>query len=129
MPHDKDFFNVDWEEEDSDYITPLQEEALDKVATEVVSRQMAMPAIMFLESVRPLNWLASQMMLFFEPFYAWIFGFKQIIDLRRAFQKRESIPLLIEKIEKMEQERQEMIRKDREQNPGFIRKIFKRKKK
>ena len=124
MPHDRDFFHIDWEEEDAEYITPLQMEALDKVAKEIVSRRMAVPVMMFLESVRPLNWVASQLMLFLEPFYAWILGFRQVIDLRRALSKREAISILIEKIEKLENERLEKLRSKRK-NRGILRRILK----
>ncbi len=124
MPHDKDFFHMDWEEEEADYITPLQLAALDKVAREVVSRRMAAPVIMFLESVKPLNWVASQLMLFLEPFYAWILGFKQVIDLRRALAKREAIPTLIDKIEELELERLKNRREENKKNPGLFRRIF-----
>jgi len=126
MPYDRDFFHIDWEEEEAENITPLQEEALDKVAREVVSRRMAVPVIMFLESVKPLNWLASQLMLFLEPFYAWILGFRQIIDLRRALSKREAVPMLIEKIERLEHERLKNWREYRKQHPGFLLRILRR---
>jgi len=55
MPRDKDFWHIDWEEEFSDELTDLQLEALDRVAKEVVDRQMAVPVIMFLETIRPMN--------------------------------------------------------------------------
>lgn len=124
MPHDKDFFHIDWEEEDADYITPIQEKALDMVAREVVERRMAAPVMMFLESVRPLNWVASQLMLFLEPFYAWILGFRQIIDLRRALSKRETIPMLIDKIEKLETERLAEIRGKRKTKKTLFKRII-----
>ena len=125
MPYDRDFFHIDWDEEESELITPLQEKALNRVAKEVVDRQMAVPVIMFLESVKPLNWVASQLMLFLEPFYAWIFGFTQIIDFRRALGKRESIPMLIEKIEMLEVERMEKRREERKKKQRFWKKVFK----
>ncbi len=126
MPRDKDFWHIDWEEEFSDELTELQLEALDKVAKEVVDRQMAVPVVMFLESIRPMNWMASQLMLFLEPFYAWILGFKQLIDLRRALQKRESIGILIEKIEQYERERQEKLRSKRAGKSGFFRRLWRK---
>lgn len=126
MPHDRDFFRVDWDEEDADYITPLQEAALNRVAEEVVSRRMAVPVIMFLETMKPLNWMASQLMLFLEPFYAWILGFKQVIDLRRALTKREAIPMLIDKIETLENERLEMIRQRKKSKVGIFKNFLHR---
>ena len=128
MPRDKDFWHIDWEEEFSDELTELQIEALDKVAKEVVDRQMAVPVIMFLETIRPMNWMASQLMLFLEPFYAWILEFKELIDLRRALEKREAIGILIDKIEMYEQQRQEKLKQERRRKKGILRRIFRRSK-
>jgi len=128
MPRDKDFWHIDWEEEFSDELTELQIEALDKVAKEVVDRQMAVPVIMFLETIRPMNWMASQLMLFLEPFYAWILGFKELIDLRRALEKREAIGILIDKIEMYEHQRQERLKQERRRKRGILHRIFRRRK-
>ena len=128
MPRDKDFWHIDWEEEFSDELTELQIEALDKVAKEVADRQMAVPVIMFLETIRPMNWMASQLMLFLEPFYAWILGFKELIDLRRALEKREAIGILIDKIEMYEQQRQEKLKQERRRKKGILHRIFRRSK-
>lgn len=94
-----ELIHPDWDEEFSERITPRQEAVLDKIAKEIVDRRMAEPAIMFLETVRPLNWIASQVLLFFEPYTTWILGKREVIDFRRALQNRNSIQMLIEKIE------------------------------
>ena len=45
---------------------PEEEDAvLDKLARKVVARRMAVPAILFLESTKPLNFIASQVLVFF----------------------------------------------------------------
>ncbi|MCD6595241.1 hypothetical protein J7L68_06175 [bacterium] len=113
MPYDKDFWHVDWDEEFSTEITESQLEAIDKVAKEVANRGLAAPVMMFLETVKPLNYIASQMMLFLEPFYAWVFGYRELIDLRRALNKRESITVLIGKIEQYECKRLDEIKQSR----------------
>lgn len=48
-------------------LTPEQEEVLNKVARKVVEKRMTVPALMFIESVKPLNFIGSQMLVFFEP--------------------------------------------------------------
>ena len=121
MPYDKDFWHIDWQEEFSTEITEPQLKAIEKVAKEVVDRGLAAPVIMFLESVKPLNWIASQLMLVLEPFYAWVFGYRELIDFRRALNKRESVPILIEKIEQYERERIEKSKKSRK---GILKKIW-----
>jgi hypothetical protein len=79
---------------------PAEEEAvLDKVARKIVDRRMAVPAIVFLESVKPLNFIGSQAMVFFEPIVQALFNFKDYDTFRCALEKRESIEILLLKIE------------------------------
>ena len=55
-------------EKESDFAPDDQDrELIDTVCREVVKRGMATPAILFLESTRPLNYIGSQTMTFFEP--------------------------------------------------------------
>ncbi len=126
MPRDKDFWHIDWDEEFSTELTEIQLEVIEKVAKEVVDRRMAVPVMMFLESVRPLNWVASQLMLFLEPFTAWILGFKELVDLRRALQKRESISVIIDKIEEYETERLEKLKQERKKHTGVIKRVWRK---
>jgi hypothetical protein len=82
---------------------PAEEEAvLDKVARKVVDRRMAVPAIVFLESVKPLNFIGSQAMVFFEPIVQSLFNFKDYDTFRSALEKRESIEILLLKIEALD---------------------------
>ncbi len=81
---------------------PLPEEqlaVLDKLSRQVVKRGMTVPAILFLESVKPLNYIGSQTMVFFEPIIQTVFNFKDYDTLRLALERRETIELLIQKIE------------------------------
>lgn len=79
---------------------PEEEEAvLEKLARKTVEKRMTVPAIMFLESVKPLNYIGSQAMVFFEPIVQTIFNFKDYNTLRLALEKRETLEILIRKIE------------------------------
>ena len=49
-------------------LTPEEQELLNRVAAKIVQKQMTVPAILFLESVKPLNWIGSQVMVFLDPF-------------------------------------------------------------
>ncbi len=94
---------------------PAEEDAvLDKVAHKVVEKQMAVPAIVFLESVKPLNFIGSQAMVFFEPIVQALFNFKDYDTFRQALEKRQSIEILLQKIERYDavaHERQKRIKK------------------
>ena len=85
---------------DSD--SPLAEDeqaVLDKLARKAVDRSMTVPSILFLESVKPLNYIGSQALVFFEPIVQSVFNFRDYTTLRTALEKRETIEILIQKIE------------------------------
>jgi hypothetical protein len=80
---------------------PEEEDAvLEKTAKKVVQWRMAVPAILFLESVKPLNYIGAQAMVFFEPIIQTIFNFKDYDAFRAALERRENIENLLQKIEK-----------------------------
>lgn len=84
---------------------PLPEEesaVLDKLAKKVVEKGMTVPAILFLESVKPLNFIGSQAMVFFEPIVQTVFNIKDYDTLRQALEKRQTIEILLLKIEAMD---------------------------
>jgi len=73
---------------------------LDKLAQKTVERGMSVPAIIFLESIKPLNFIMSQMLVFFEPIVQTIFNFRDYDHYRSALEKRETPEILLLKIEK-----------------------------
>ena len=80
---------------------PEEEEAvLDKLAHKVVDKGWTVVAILFLESVKPLNYIGSQTMVFFEPMVQTIFNFRDYETFRTALEKRETLEILLTKIEK-----------------------------
>jgi len=80
---------------------PAEEDViLEKLAKKVVEWRMAVPAILFLESVKPLNYIGSQAMVFFEPIVQTIFNFRDYDTLRLALERRENVEILLQKIEK-----------------------------
>ncbi len=70
-----------------------------KLADFVVRRNMSEPAVMFLESVRPLNYVGSQAMVFFKPILSRFFTKVEYDKLAVMLENRESIDLLIREIE------------------------------
>ena len=95
------FFNRGWHMPDPEE-NPLPEEeeaVLEKLARKTVERRMTVPAIMFLESVKPLNYIGSQALVFFEPIVQTVFNFKDYDTFRLALEKRQTLEILIQKIE------------------------------
>jgi len=80
---------------------PAEEDAvLEKTAKKVVKWRMAVPAILFLESVKPLNYIGAQAMVFFEPLVQTVFNFRDYDVFRTAMERRENVEGLLQKIEK-----------------------------
>ena len=97
--------STEFPDDSSKATLPEEEEAvLDKVAKKVVERRMALPAILFLESVKPLNYIGSQALVFFEPIVQSVFNFRDYDNLRSALEKRHSIEILLLRIEKYDAE-------------------------
>ena len=85
-------------------LTPEQEEVLHKVAKKVVQKRMTVPALMFIESVKPLNFIGSQLMVFFEPIVQTLFDFKSYTIFREAIEDRQNVEALMQLIEKYDAE-------------------------
>jgi hypothetical protein len=79
--------------------TPEDEALLDRLATRVVELRMEVPAILALESGRPLTFIASQAMVFFEPVARAIFPLPDYRRLAALVERRESVEKLLAKIE------------------------------
>lgn len=84
--------------------TPEQKPAVDKVCAEVVRRHLTTPALLFLESSRPLNFLGSQSMHFFMPFLSVLTDTRGPKHFAEFLSQRGSIDYLCRRIEDCEAE-------------------------
>jgi hypothetical protein len=80
-------------------LTPEQREVLEKVAKKVVYWRMAVPAIMALETAKPLSFIGSQAMVFFEPIVQTMFSFKHYDTFRELMENRDNVERLLLLIE------------------------------
>ena len=100
------FGNPDQEIVSPDEIPPERKKVLfETLAREIVERRLTAPAIFFLESVKPLNFLGSQAMIFFEPIIHSIFYFQAYSEFAILLQDRETVEKLIQEIERLEDEK------------------------
>jgi len=81
-----------------------EEVILRRLAAKVVEWKMTVPAILFLESVKPLNYIGAQAMIFFEPFVQTVFNLKDYDTFRIMMEKRENVERLLLKIEELDDE-------------------------
>lgn len=88
------------EENDSKELSPL----LGKLAKEVVDRSLTAPAVMFLESTKPLSFLGSQVMVFFAPFVKAFWTGASYDQLAELLEDRENVERLLQEIERLEAE-------------------------
>jgi hypothetical protein len=72
---------------------------LERVADAVVKRGMAAPATVFLESLGPMNFLGSQALYFLTPIVDWAFNAKEVEQVARLLERRDTISRLITLIE------------------------------
>jgi len=110
----KDIFGYPSSKEPDDtQATPEEQELLDRVARLIVRKGLTVPAIMFFETVKPLNWIGSQGMIFIEP-AVWavnpvlhaLFGLKHddYLKFQRLMEKRHNMENLLLTIEKFDAE-------------------------
>ena len=90
-------FEIPKEEEK---LTSEEEKLLTLFAQEIAKRRLSAIAITFLESVKYMNFLSSQAMLFFKPIVDAIFPTQVYGKIQKLLEKRPSIEYLIQKIEK-----------------------------
>jgi hypothetical protein len=73
---------------------------LDELADAIVRRHLATPALFFLESMRPLGFVGSQMMVFLRPVVALIWTSPERWDqVQRVLEVRGSMELLARRLE------------------------------
>ena len=72
---------------------------LERVAEAVVQRGMAAPAVLFLESVGPMNFLGSQALHFFTPILEVVFPQRDIERVALLLERRDTLSRLAGLIE------------------------------
>lgn len=80
-------------------------ELIEKIAKKIVDRRMAVPAILFLESMKPLSFVGSQIMIFFQPFFRTFFSLREYDEIALMLEERDNVERLILAIEKIDSER------------------------
>ena len=82
---------------------PLEErdrELLDRLAARIVELKLETPAILALESARPLALLVSQAMFFFQPFAQALFRLPDYQRFAGLVERREALEELTTAIER-----------------------------
>jgi len=91
---------------------------LTRLAEEVVARQLSVPAVFFLELMKPLAFLGSQTLVFFGPFLTLIFPENRFYSFTELIEEPDNVEFLIREIERLEGSRGDALpRKDLSADP------------
>lgn len=100
-------------------ITPERKtEIITKIAQKTVDLRLSPIAIVLLESTKPLSFVGSQLMVFFQPIVTAIFPFYQYEEIAALFEERSNVELLIQTIEKLEDDRKQPNVTNKENKDG-----------
>lgn len=80
-------------------VTPRQAELVERACEEVVRRRMVTPAMIMLETGRPLHFVASQAIHFFEPIVGSLFDASDMREFANFLEQRGSVDYLVERLE------------------------------
>ncbi len=80
-----------------------QRRALQKVADKLIDRRLTAPAIFFLESIKPLSFIASQALIFFDPLVQPLLTIKDYRLFAEAVESRDNLEWLIQRLEEAEE--------------------------
>ncbi|MBM3466063.1 MAG: hypothetical protein FJX76_28575 [Armatimonadetes bacterium] len=73
---------------------------LERIADAIVRRRMSAPAILLLESVKPLNFVGNQLMVFMDPIIKLFADIPDYARLTRMLENRDTIERLLQAIER-----------------------------
>ena len=90
----------------ADPLTDADRALLERLARRVVELKLETPALLTLETARPLSVLAGQAMLFFEPFAQALFRLPDYRRLAALVERREALEALAAMIERAADERE-----------------------
>ena len=83
----------------ADPLTPADIALLERVADAVVHRGMATPAVLFLESIGPMNFLGSQALHFLTPILDVVFPQRDVEHVACLLERRDTLARLAALIE------------------------------
>jgi hypothetical protein len=90
-------------------------ELLAKIANQIVKRKMTVPAIMFIESVKPLSFVGSQVLIFMQPMVQAFLNRKEYDEFAVLMEDRDNVELLLQEIERQEAEWQAKEKAEKEE--------------
>jgi len=91
----------------SDVSVQRRDEILTRIAQKIVDLRLTPVAVVMLESGKPLSFVGSQLMVFFQPVVTALFPFHQYDEVAALLEERSNVESLIQTIEKLEDARRD----------------------
>ncbi len=102
----------------SDPLPPADQALLERVAARVVASRLESPAILALESAKPVSLLAGQAMIFFEPLLQVLLPGPEVRRFAKLLERRETLEQLAVLIETRAEAARDERRSARGPRPG-----------
>lgn len=83
---------------------PEDQALFDRIADRIARRRLTVPAVFFLESSKPLSFVGSQALVFFEPFLRSVVSVPAYERFVALMEERENVERLIQSIERRDGE-------------------------
>ena len=80
----------------------------ERLAGHIVARRLTAVAVFYLESSKPLSFIGSQLMVFFQPFVQTFFDIKEYDRIMILMEDRDNVELFIQYIENAEADRKKI---------------------
>ena len=77
------------------------QEKISKLAKEIVDRNMAVPAIFFLESTKYISFIGSQFLVFLGPIATCFINNKKYYNFTEILEEKSNINFLLNEIERI----------------------------
>ena len=84
----------------AEHFSESDQDLIDRLARFIAERGMTTPALLVLETGRPLNFIGSQVLAFLSPFLTLLFSSEDYDRFIRILERRGSIDRLVEAIER-----------------------------
>lgn len=101
------------------YQRPLNEsdrQLLSQLARKITQRELQAPAIFILESAKPLSYLGSQALAFFQPILSGLFVGNDYKQIQNILERSHSIDFLLQVLEKQKEKHRKELNPCEESN-------------
>lgn len=79
--------------------TVHQAEVIDRVCRAIVARRLTIPAVVALETARPLNYVTAQAAVFLEPVVASVVSAEGYREFAKFLERRGAVEYIVRRIE------------------------------